>query len=270
MQTKVEDILFLISEKKLLETIQHAYELSTIAKTFIHTNAAFYCLKLLGSLLMHLKYSKDAINIFTTMRDLGYELLNWSYVIQAFDLLAKALQRSSQYEEAVIAYKKMLQLAWVTNSQEYEILAYQGLSKQLFYMQQIKRSEFYLKRALTCELEPKDSRQRTMSILQFDKFLFQNLDIKVQNWSRLGYKIDGKNNDNIVDATQTYDEANELIAQFSDPSYKRTLDPKILAARLFRVSSRKFGNRVVPLFGPCSVAQEKEVQSPTHGHQKKL
>ena len=29
----------------------------------------------------------------------------------------------------------MLQLAWVTNSQEYEILAYQGLSKQLFYMQ---------------------------------------------------------------------------------------------------------------------------------------
>ena len=90
METKIEEILFLISEKKLLETIQHAYELSTIAKTFIHTNAAFYCLKFLGSLLMHLKYTKDAINIFTTMRDLGYELLNWSYVIQAFDLLAKA------------------------------------------------------------------------------------------------------------------------------------------------------------------------------------
>ena len=81
METKIEEILFLISEKKLLETIQHAYELSTIAKTFIHTNAAFYCLKLLGSLLMHLKYTKDSINIFTTMRDLGYELLNWSYVI---------------------------------------------------------------------------------------------------------------------------------------------------------------------------------------------
>ena len=88
----------------------------------------------------------------------------------------------------------------------------------------------------------------------------------MQSWSRLGYKIDGKNNDNIVDATQTYDEANTLINQFSDPSYSRTLDPKILAARLFRVSSRKFGIRVVPLFDSCSVAQEKEVQSPLHGH----
>ena len=77
-----------------------------------------------------------------------------------------------------------------------------------------------------------------MAILQFDKFLYQNLEIKVSSWSRLGYKIDGKNNDIIVDATQTYDEANELISQFSDPSYKRTLESKILAARLFRVSSR--------------------------------
>ena len=134
MQNKIEDILFQISEKKLFDTIQHAYELSAVAKTFIHTNAAFYSLKFLATLLMHLEFTKDAINIFTTLRDLGYELLNWSYVIQAFELLARTFQKSQQYEEAVIAYKKILQLAWVTNSQEYEILAYQGISKQLFYL----------------------------------------------------------------------------------------------------------------------------------------
>ena len=40
-----------------------------------------------------------------------------------------------------------------------------------------------------------------MAILQFDKFLFQNLEIKVETWTRLGYSVDGKNNDRIVDAT---------------------------------------------------------------------
>ena len=94
METKVEDILFIIGEKKLYDSIQHAYELCAIAKTFIHPQVAFASLKLLGCLIMHLNYSWHAIEIFTTMRDLGYELLNWSYVIQAFDLLGRSLQKS--------------------------------------------------------------------------------------------------------------------------------------------------------------------------------
>ena len=90
--------------------------MSQVAKSLIDTNAAFYSLKFLGSLLMHLQFTRDAISIFTTMRDLGYELLNWSYVLQAFQCLAVSFQKAQQYQEAVIAYKKMLQLAWVTNS----------------------------------------------------------------------------------------------------------------------------------------------------------
>ena len=35
METKIEDILFMISEKKLYDSIQHAYELSAVAKTLI-------------------------------------------------------------------------------------------------------------------------------------------------------------------------------------------------------------------------------------------
>ena len=78
---------------------------------------------------MHLQYTEEAISIFTTIRDLGYELLNWSYVIQAFELIGLTLQKSKYYPEAIIAYKKILQMAWVTNSQEWEVLAYQGISK---------------------------------------------------------------------------------------------------------------------------------------------
>ena len=69
------------------------------------------------------------------MRDLGFENLNWSFVIQAFDLLGRAQQKQSNHTDSIIAYKKMLQLSWVTGSQEFEVRAYMGLAKQWFYEQ---------------------------------------------------------------------------------------------------------------------------------------
>ena len=87
-----------------------------VAKTFVDHKITFYALKLFGCLLMHLNYQKWAVSTFTTMRDLGYELLNWSFVIQSFDLLGRALQKQSNHTDSIIAYKKMLQLSWVTGS----------------------------------------------------------------------------------------------------------------------------------------------------------
>ena len=42
------------------------------------------------------------------MRDLGYQNLNWSYLIQSFDLLGRSLKKAAQYKESIIAYKKLL------------------------------------------------------------------------------------------------------------------------------------------------------------------
>ena len=158
MEWRVKESLYTVSEKRMFDTIQNVYEISLVSKTFTDPSLSFYSLKFFGCLLMHLNYSKWAIKTFEVMRDLGYELLNWSFVIQSFDLLGRCLQNASCYKDAMIAYKKMLQLAWVTNSQEYEIRAYMGLARQFFYDQNLVKCKFYLKKAHQGDLEPLTSR----------------------------------------------------------------------------------------------------------------
>ena len=50
---------------------------------------------------------------------------------------------SRDYENSVKAFKKMMQLSWVTNSPEHEVKSYHNLSKQYFYQQYMEKSEFY-------------------------------------------------------------------------------------------------------------------------------
>ena len=95
--------------------------------------------------------------MFYLARDLGYEVKNWSYVMQSFDYLGRILQLDHDYGNAVIAYKKLLQLAWVTNSYEYEVRAYANLAKQNFYLSYPKKSEGYAVRALQGMVESRKS-----------------------------------------------------------------------------------------------------------------
>ena len=103
------------------------------------------------------------------LRDLGYEVQNWAFVIQAYDYLGRILQADKDYEFALIAYKKLLQLSWVNNSYEYEIRAYSNLAKQYYYLQNPQKCSGYAQRALTGFAEPKTSHQRSHMVEMFKK-----------------------------------------------------------------------------------------------------
>ena len=78
---------------------------------------------------MHLKYYEQALDLFNTMRDIGYELLNWSIVMISFDFIGRVHQKSQHFKDAKVAYKNLLQLAWFVDSSEYEMRAYMGLAR---------------------------------------------------------------------------------------------------------------------------------------------
>ena len=107
---------------------------------------------------MHLGMQTQAVELFTIMRDLGYQNKSWSFLIQSFDLLGRSLKKAAQYKESIVAYKKLLQVAWSTGSPEYELKAYLGIGRQHFYEQNIKKCKMYVAKALCGEVEPEDSR----------------------------------------------------------------------------------------------------------------
>ena len=63
--------------------------------------------------------------------------------MQAYEWIGRLLQQMHDFEQAIKAFKLLLQLAWVTNSADYETKAFNYLSKQYFYMQYIQKCRFY-------------------------------------------------------------------------------------------------------------------------------
>ena len=81
METKIKEFLYTNVERKLFSNLETAYELAAVAKTFVDTKLVFLALKLFGCLLMHMNYLKWSVDVFTLMRDIGYETLNWSFLL---------------------------------------------------------------------------------------------------------------------------------------------------------------------------------------------
>ena len=91
MEDRLKETLYSISEKKMFESMEPIYELCVVAKTLADHELTFMTLELFGVLLMNLNFNHWAVSTFEVMRDIGYEQLNWSFGLQSFDLLGRAL-----------------------------------------------------------------------------------------------------------------------------------------------------------------------------------
>ena len=74
------------------------------------------------------------------MRDLAEDTNNHTEAILVYELLGKMYQSRKQYPLALLAFKKMLQLAWCDLDKKAELKAYEYLALQHFYMEDINRA----------------------------------------------------------------------------------------------------------------------------------
>ena len=96
-----------------------------LAKQVKDSSVSFHAFNLLGKLLHTLKLYKEALLIFEFLRDMANEFHNFAYLILSFESLAKVLNDMQDYEKALIAAKKMMQVAWFIGSREFELYAYE-------------------------------------------------------------------------------------------------------------------------------------------------
>ena len=198
---------------------------------------------------------------------------NWSFVIQSFEFLGRIFQLDHDYENAVIAYKKMLQLAWLTNSYDYEIMAYSNLAKQNFYLQCPKKSKIYAMRALNGLVEPSDSRSREIGIDMVLKQYGPNDKVYLDKYERLGFEVNYKHpkqggDIKIIDYTQEYKEGLDLVKSFGEMEDIQDLPELQFMEKLNELCSHKIGRILIEVHPTVSAAQQNEVQSPIQGNRK--
>ena len=137
--------------------------LVTVLKTLTDKDIIFYSLQVLGLLYLVLEDEVKARQTFDLMKDVAEETRNWYQAMQSYNWIGRTLQQTHDYINAAKAYKKMMQLSWVTNIPEFEVKAFANLSKQYFYMQYIDKSKFYETRFLRGLLENPNSCQRVIA-----------------------------------------------------------------------------------------------------------
>ena len=89
----------------------------------------------------------------------------------AYQNISITLRDNTKFEEALIAAKNMLQVAWFTKSETFEIYAYDQIGKCYFYLQNIKKATEYNERFINGILEYHNSSERLNSTTQFESAL---------------------------------------------------------------------------------------------------
>lgn len=73
---------------------------------------------------------------------------------------------NKEYENAMKCYKNVLKYSWIMQRKDLELLAYDKLSVQFFYIGKIEKSKDYHNKYLYGYLEPKNSSIQALNMLK--------------------------------------------------------------------------------------------------------
>ena len=186
------------------------YMICRVSKTFRDLNPTYHSYTLLGTALLHLGYFSEAKQVFEVMKDVALDAHNWSQVMLSYELLGRAYQELKDFENSTFAFKLMLQYAWINNANEFEIKAYEHLSKQMFYLQYVSDAKNYSDRALRGILENINSNKRRIALETFRSKRISEQ--KIDKYARNGFTVDRDSKGNkTITCVEDYTEAMDLV-----------------------------------------------------------
>lgn len=84
--------------------------------------------------------------------------------MDVFDRMATLLKLMSEYDMAIVASKKLLQMAWIIGNQLFELRAYEHLAFNYFYIQNVEKAQFYSNRVVRGIIESDGSGPKATSM----------------------------------------------------------------------------------------------------------
>lgn len=163
------EILQLVSERKFHQAIEPTTQLVLLARLLYDSKPAMHLYQMLGSLMMNAGFLHEGFRLFEVAKDLAHEAQNLSQEMVCFEWMGRAKQEMREFNTARIAFKKMLQLAWLTKLTDYEVKSYNEIAKQYFYLEETELSNNYAMKALSGDVEALESTERVISEDQYRK-----------------------------------------------------------------------------------------------------
>ena len=100
-------------------------------------------LRIAAQIFIYFRDWDSSIFCLEKLRDVCMMSKEYNTIMVAYKQVGMILQHMKDYSRAIMCFKKMLQFAWVCESFEGEINAYELLSLQHFYLGDLERSQHY-------------------------------------------------------------------------------------------------------------------------------
>ena len=75
-----------------------------------------------------------------------------------------------EYKLGLRWYKLMLKYSWISNNKDFELIAFEGIANWYYYLERLKKSSFYHKRAICGNNEPDDSNVKSYLVKRYTVF----------------------------------------------------------------------------------------------------
>jgi tetratricopeptide (TPR) repeat protein len=137
---RLAEVKVAINDKRFSELTRLCFEMCLVVKTLNDERVMHYAFKLFATVLSFTGQCKEAIELGYLMLDLALDMRELPLAMDSYFLLGNLLEQNKEYKTAMIAYRKMLQLAWFLNTTQHELLAYHGMAKQYFYLTELEHA----------------------------------------------------------------------------------------------------------------------------------
>ena len=107
-----------------------------------------------------------ANDFYNKLRNCAHSAQDIVVKMYAYKQLGHCYGKQEKYDEAIICFKHLIALAWITDSREAESAAYDALAIMHFYVGNIEKSKFYDHQFLNGLTEPESSQVRKITVTQ--------------------------------------------------------------------------------------------------------
>ena len=126
-----------------------------------------------ATMLIHAKIcieSKEtlkSIAILKQAKQISKELSLFPQILKCYERLGKAFSLMKKFTLAQRYFFKMLELSWVINSKSKELLSYDLIGLQCYYLGDLSLANHFHKKLLQCEIAPNDSNLRQIAVSKY-------------------------------------------------------------------------------------------------------
>jgi hypothetical protein len=165
----------LILDQHLAAIVQHAQKSRNI-------ELYLAALKTQGKILLMYSDIHRAMNVFKTIKHLSDANRSFTNKLKAYKYLGKCFQTVGNHAMAIFYFVKLLQTAWFCNSNRYELLAYDLIGVQYYYLGELEKAKYYHEKMMSGETEPINSELRKLGINKLINKLLEGQNLTKKNF----------------------------------------------------------------------------------------